>query len=465
MVFFGRVEELKEIKYALSKLNFEGILIYGRRRVGKTELINEAIQNYRGPIIRYECKKTTNYQNLIQLSKVVLSEFGNLINDYVFNSYDDLFDYVFKKSCESEFTFIIDEFSFLLQSNDAIDSSLAIAIDKYKRKSKMKLIISGSYVQILKEMISANAHLYGRFTHIISLKPMDYLTSSMFYPNYSNEDKVKMYSVFGGIPYFNSLIDSSLSAEENIINLIVKKDSILEHEINEVILNETNKINEMNLIIETIVKGTTKFSDILSVLSKDKIRIEYYLSRLIEMEIIEKKSPINDKNNKKKTFYVFKDNLMRFYYRYIFQNYNMRNVMNPKDFYSIKIKGDFESIYIPKIFENISEQYLILANKKGLIHPVFYDIGTYYFNDAKNKRNIQLDIVTEDENGYVSYECKYTNEPIGNKVINEEKQQTIELGMNIYKLGFISKRGFVENIDLSQYNCVCLDDIYKLELL
>lgn len=463
-MFFGRLEELNEIKYSLSKTNFEGVLIYGRRRVGKTELINEAIQGYKHPIIRYECKKTTNYQNLVLLSKEVLASFDDLLSDYVFNNYDELFEYVFKKSCEKEFVFIIDEFSFLLQSDDAIDSSLAIAIDKYKNKSKLKLIISGSYVQILKEMISANAHLYGRFTHIISLKPMDYLTASMFYPNYSNEDKVKMYSVFGGIPYFNSLIDNSLSAEENIINLIVRKDSILEHEINEVILNETNKISEMNLIIETIVKGATKYSDILSLLSKDKIRIEYYLSRLIEMEVIEKKSPINDKNNKKKTFYVFKDNLMKFYYRYIFQNYNMRNVMNPNDFYHIKIKSDFESIYMPKVFENISEQYLILVNKKGLIDPIFYDIGTYYF-DAKNKRNIQLDIVTEDEKGFISYECKYTNEPVNNKVIIEEKQQTIDLGMNIYKLGFISKNGFAENVDRNLYNCVCLEDMYKLEIL
>lgn len=462
-MFYGRNEELKEIERALSTNRFESILIYGRRRVGKTALIDECVSNVSIPIIRYECKKTTNYQNLVLLSKAVLDVLDNSIKDYVFVNFDELFDYVLRKSTEKKIIFIIDEFSFLLESKDAVDSALAVSIDKYKNKSNIKLIISGSYVQILKKMINANAHLFGRFTHIISLKPLDYLMCSNFYSNYSNEDKVKMYSAFGGVPYFNSLIDPNLSAEENIMDLIVRRDSILEHEINEVILNETNKINEINLIIELISKGVTKYSDLIARLSKDNIRVDYYLNKLIEMEIIEKVYPINDKNNKKKTFYVFKDNLMNFYYRYIFSNYSMRNVMNVENFYNQKIKDDFERSYIPGIFEKISIQYLVLENRKGNINPVFTEIGTYFFNDAKNKINRQFDVVTKDENGYISYECKYTNSKVDKRVVNEEVLQTIGLGMKIYKLGFISRNGFSNDVDFSSYNCIDLEDIYRKE--
>ena len=190
------------------------------------------------------------------------------------------------------------------------------------------------------------------------------------------------------------------------------------------------------------------------------MRIDYYLDKLIEMELIEKLVPINDAKNKKKTFYVFKDNLIKFYYRYIYANLNMRNVMNPDTFYNLTIKKDFEESYIPKVFESIAREYLVLANKQGKIQPVIFDIGTFSFDDAKNKRNVQLDVVTKDENGYISYECKYTNEPIGRKVIEEEKAQTIDLGMNIYKLGFVSKRGFKPDVDRNLFNCITLDDMY-----
>lgn len=459
-MFYGRKEELKEIGHAFATDRFESILIYGRRRVGKTELVNQAVSDIDIPVVRYECKRTTVRQNLVQMSRAVLSAFRDPLSDHIFSSYDELFQYVFEKSCTQKFVFLIDEFSFLLPSDQAVDSALAVAIDTWKNRSRMKLVISGSYVRILKEIISANEHLFGRFTHILSLSPMDYLTSSLFYPEYSDEDKVKMYAAFGGMPYFNSLIDPSISADENIIQLIVKKDSILEHEINEVILNETSRISEMNLIIGLISSGVTRYSDLVARLSQDGIKPDYYLSKLIEMEILEKKTPVNDRKNRKKTFYVLKDHLMRFYFRYIDENMNIRNVMSSEDFYTMKVKPDFETSYIPSVFEEITGEYLILANRKGRVDPLFFDIGTYHFDDAANRRNVQLDVVTEDENGYTSYECKYTKAPIGKRVVEEEVQAVKDLGMNIYRLGFVSKNGFTDDVDPDEYQLITLYDIY-----
>ncbi len=124
--------------------------------------------------------------------------------------------------------------------------------------------MSGSYVTLLTKMIEYGSHCYGRFNHILLIRPFDYFTSSLFYSNYTAEDKIKIYSVFGGIPYFNSLIDLNKSADENIIDLIVKEDSILEHEITEMILLETNKITLLNDLIYMIGTGTTKYRDIVT---------------------------------------------------------------------------------------------------------------------------------------------------------------------------------------------------------
>ena len=116
---------------------------------------------------------------------------------------------------------------------------------------------------------------------------------------------------------------------------------------------------------------------------------------------------------------------------------------------------------MPKLFEMISMEYLFRANINSLIKPIVLKIGKYSFNDSQNIINREFDVVTLDKNGYVSYECKYTNSKIDNRIIVEEENQTKNLSINFYKLGFISKSGFSDDIDMKKYNCICLKDFYK----
>lgn len=461
-MFFGRNNELSEIRDGLRTDRFESFLVYGRRRVGKTELINEGIKESKSLIVNFECIKSTIKENLIlftnKLKKIFNDQFVS------FNSFNELFLYVFEKAMTQDIIFFIDEFSFLLEEDFSIESILATIIDDYKNKIKMKLFISGSYVALMQKMVEYVSHSYGRYTHIMLIRPFDYYDSSMFYNNYSNEDKVMLYSVFGGIPFFNSLIDTSKTALENILNLVVKRDSILEHEINEMILVETNKIANMNHVISLIARGINKYKDIADNLSNMGIsKPDYILNRLIEMDIIKKVFPINDENNRKKIFYRFKDNLLNFYYRFLFHTPYQEFRTNPAFFYDNFIEESFIKDYVPKIFEMISAEYLFRANINYMIKPIILKIGTYSFNDSQNKINREFDVVTLDKNGYISYECKYTNSKIDNRIILEEEKQAQNLNIGFYKLGFISKNGFTEDVDKEKYNCIYLDDLYSFK--
>ncbi len=459
-MFIGRTNELNEIVDGLKTDRFESFLIYGRRRVGKTELINEGIKHSDAIIVSYECIKSTIKDNLVLFT----NKLKNIFNDnYIhFDSFNELFTYVFNKSLTQNILLFIDEFSFLLEEDFSIESSLAVIIDRYKSKTKMKLFISGSYVSLIEKMIEYGSHSYGRYTHIMLIRPFDYYDSSLFYKDYSDEDKIMLYSVFGGIPYFNSLIDTNKSALDNILNLVVKRDSILEHEINEMVLAETNKITNMNVVVSLIARGINKYKDIYDNLSSMGIsKPDYLLKKLLEMDIIKKVFPINEENNKKKVFYQFKDNLLNFYYRFIFYTPYQEFRTNPKFFYDNFIKEEFEKEYLPKLFEMISMEYLFRANINSLIKPIILKIGKYSFNDSQNKINREFDVVTLDKNGYVSYECKYTNSKIDNRIIVEEENQTKNLSIHFYKLGFISKSGFSDDIDKKKYNCICLKDFYK----
>ena len=460
-MFFGRKEELKEIRDGLNTDRFEGFLIYGRRRVGKTELINEAIKDTNKLVVSYECIKSTIDANLNLFTNKLKKIFGD---EYIhFDNFDGLFDYVFKKSLEQEIIFIIDEFSFLLNEDFSIESSLAVAIDKYKY-SNIKLFISGSYVTLMQQMIAYESHSYGRFTHILIIRPFDYFDSAKFYPSYSDEEKIMMYSVFGGIPFFNSLIDTKKTAVENIIDLVVKKDSIIEHEINEMILVETNKISNMNYVITLMSKGMKKYKDIGDSLSKVGVtKPDYLLKKLIDMDIAKKVFPINDENNKKRIMYLFKDNLLNFYYRYIFYTPYQEFRAEPGLFFDKFIKESFYSEYLPKRFEMIAQEFLIKKNLNKELKPFIFKIGNYSYDDPQKRINREFDVVTLDERGYISYECKYTNMPIDNNIIAKEIKQTTDAEIGFYKLGFISKNGFSNDVDKNKYNCFSLEDFYKFK--
>lgn len=462
-MFIGRDNELKGLSEKLNNDRFESILIYGRRRIGKTELIKEAIKNFNCVSIYFECKLSLLNENLIDFN----NEVNRVLNcDFRFDSFKKILKFLFDYSRKEKIVLVIDEFPYLLQSKALIISDIRDLIDEYCMNSKMKIILSGSLVQVMKNLNDSSSETYGRFTSIIPLTAFDYFDSSKFYDNYSDEEKIMMYSVFGGVAFFNSLIDSSLTALDNIKKLILNKNSILQLEVENMVISEVSKISLANSVVNIIGEGNTKYSDIVNRLTSnksEKVNPDYILKKLIDLEIIEKVYPINEKNNKKRTFYRFKDNLMEFYYRYIYRYKNANSYLTVDDFYDEFVKEDLLSKYLPLKFENISKEFLIRANQKHKISPLFYDIGTYFFNDSKLKINRQFDLVTEDKNGYIAYECKFKDKPLSKKTINEEEYQIISSGLNVYKLGFISKSGFDKNIDQDRYNLFSLDDFYKLD--
>lgn len=462
-MFIGRDNELKGLSEKLNNDRFESILIYGRRRIGKTELIKEAIKNLNCVSVYFECKLSLLNENLIDFN----NEVNRVLNcDFRFDSFKKILKFLFDYSRKEKIVLVIDEFPYLLQSKSLIISDIRDLIDEYCMNSKMKIILSGSLVQVMKNLNDSSSETYGRFTSIIPLTAFDYFDSSKFYDNYSDEEKILMYSVFGGVAFFNSLIDSSLTALDNIKKLILNKNSILQLEVENMVISEVSKISLANSVVNIIGEGNTKYSDIVNRLTSnksEKVNPDYILKKLIDLEIIEKVYPINEKNNKKRTFYRFKDNLMEFYYRYIYRYKNANSYLTVDDFYDEFVKEDLLSKYLSLKFENISKEFLIRANQKHKISPLFYDIGTYFFNDSKLKINRQFDLVTEDKNGYIAYECKFKDKPLSKKTINEEEYQIISSGLNVYKLGFISKSGFEKNIDQDRYNLFSLDDFYKLD--
>lgn len=459
MQFWGRVKEQQKLHTLLNSEYQQTALVYGRRRVGKSELIKQCLRDSSLKAIYYECKQTTEMNNVESLAELLAEAFG--FPPLAFKNIEALLDFFFKQAQQFPLVLVLDEYPYLREAVKGMDSILQGLIDKYQESSQLKLIICGSYVDTMKSLLLVHNPLYGRVSLTIDLKPMNYRESSLFYSSFSDEDKVRLYSVFGGIPYYNRLIDATKSVKENIIDLIASPGARLEMEISLYLRSELAKIANANEVFETLAKGFSRYSDILaqSHISTGPTLIDV-LERLMKMEVVSKIAPINDEKNKKKTGYYISDNLSLFYYKYIFRYMSQMNVMQPEVFYERYIAHDFETDYVPHIFEEVCRQYLIEKNQQGLLAEPFEKIGRYYYDDPVNKTNGEFDIVTQDTKGYVFYEAKFRSKPVTQKMIQEEIVQVQRSKMPCYKYGFFSRSGF-EDVQMDSIELVDLEALYK----
>ncbi len=458
-MFYGRESQKKSLLDMIQKKGQMISLIYGRRRIGKSELIKQVLKETDVKSIYYECKQTTEQNNVESMADLIGEAFD--FPKPSFRDIEELLNFLFQKAAEMPLILVFDEYPYLRGNVKGLDSILQSVIDKYKDISNIKFIICGSYVDTMKALLAKQNPLYGRIDLTIDLKPMDYYESALFYSRFSDENKVRLYSVFGGIPYYNRLIDEDKSVKENVIDLIASPGARLENEVSMYLSSEISKITNANEVFEALSKGYSRYKDILdqSNVSSGPALVDV-LDKLIRMDVVMKEAPINDENNKKKAGYFISDNLSLFYYKYIYRNISRLNIMDPDIFFEKYIHKDFETEYVPKCFENICRQYLIRLNRRGLTEEIFEKIGKYYYDDPIQKKNGEFDIVTLDDNGYIFYEAKFKNTPVTEQMVQKEIKQVEQTGLSCYKYGFISKAGF-ECKEQEDRILIPLQDLYS----
>lgn len=462
--FFGRKENIKAISKFFNSDKDAAALVYGRRRVGKTELIKHCLKKTNITSIYYECKETSEINNVKSFSEIIAEIFG--LPPLAFDSFESTLAFLYKHATEKELIVVIDEYPYIRKVIKGLDSIIQSFIDNNKFTSKLKLILCGSYVETMKSLLLEENPLFGRFDLVMNLKAMDYYESALFYKDFSDEDKVRLYSVFGGIPYYNRLIDSSKTVKQNIIDLIASPGSRFENEIQMHLKSEISKMQNAYEVFEALARGFVRFKDILSQsqVSSSPTLVDV-LDKLISMDIVVKESPINDENNKKKAGYYISDQLTLFYFKYIYRNLSRIAVMDSGIFYDKFIEPDFEENHVPKAFEQVCRQFLIRKNRSGELSDSFEKIGKYWYDDPENHKNGEFDVVTENDNSYIFYEAKFREEKLDTNRIWNEIQQVNNTGLVCNKYGFFSKSGYKE-IDESyrkQLILYVLDDLYKID--
>lgn len=460
MKFIGRKKEIKEINYLLNLDGFKSAIIYGRRRLGKTELIKYCIDNSNIEYIYYQCNQDNEASNIYDLHSLIKEKYD--CNNISFNNFIDIIEYIFKQSLNKKIILVLDEYPYIRKIVNGLDSKLQRVIDAYQNQCNLKFFLLGSSISTMEDIQSDKNPLYRRFNLSILLKEMNYLESSEFYTTFSNEDKVRLYAAFGGVPFYNKQIDDKLSVKDNIIKLLSGNFAYINEDITTYLKEELSKLTNAYQVFSSIAMGAYHYSDILSKTSFNTSATLYdTLEILTKMDLIEYNSPINDKKNKKKAGYVISDSCVYFYYKYIYHNLSAKQILDESTFYDVYISKKFEEERVPKIFEKIVKEYLIVRNKKCLNRYLYTDIGTYWYDDPISKKNGEFDVVCKTDSGYVFYEVKFRNQKIDDKLINDEINQVNHSNLKAIDYGFVSKDGF----DLKQtydYEFITLDDLYKI---
>lgn len=437
-MFIGREKEL-----SILQRDFTGraVMVYGKRRVGKTTLIQKAFEGSGNSVIYYECVRGSVQDNIDGFSQELVRT-GILPMAFGFKSFPDIFSYL--NTLQQRFVIIIDEYPYLkaFYESKTIDSIFQTIIDQ--KLSNIALILSGSNVGMMTELLEEANALYGRFATVLKLEELNYLETSAFYSEKSPYEKVGFYAVFGGSPFVNAALNPDQNLEENIIKTILNSTSAVHMYASQLLLSDCSVRVNAERILAALGNGRKRYSELENILDMRKTgNLAKQLNTLIGMDVLLRSNPINKLRDSKKATYQMNDNLLRFYYSYVYKNASALQVLGAEAFYRVYIEPTIGS-FIAHRFEEICRSYFALQVQLGKQKGI-RNIGTFYYDDAKNHRNGEFDVALEYADGFDVYEVKYLKNPMTIDEIHREIGQIRKMeGISVRQIGFISVNGFEE---------------------
>ena len=408
-MFIGRDKELNALDKLYKSNKFEFVVIYGRRRVGKTALINHFIDDKK--TIYFMGVESNEKQNLENLSKSIMEYSSGIETDNYFSSYQAALEYVFKLAEKERIILTIDEYPYVARGSKSLASTLQLLIDKYKDTSKLMLILCGSSMSYMEDHVLAyKAPLYGRRTAQMKIMPFDFEESCRYFSNLSDEDKALIYGIVGGTPQYLIQMSDQLSVEENIKNTFLNPISFLYEEPVNLLKQEVREPAIYTAIITAIATGHSRMSEISTKVGEDTNVCSGYIKNLINLGIIRKETPYGEKASKK-SIYAIEDNMFYFWYRFVMDNTSVI-VRGATDLVYKRIEAQL-SDYMGRVFEDICTQYLWKQLLTGNSPIEFVSLGRWWGNDPKLKCQAEIDIMGEqDSNTALFAECKWRNEKV-----------------------------------------------------
>jgi len=456
-MFIGRERELQTLNSLYNSNRFEFAVIYGRRRVGKTALINEFTKDK--DTIFFTGIETNAKENLDNFSGCIMEYNTGIAADSTFSSFRSALEYVFELAKSRRIVLVIDEYPYIARASKSLASTIQLLIDKNKDHSKLFLILCGSSMSYMEDhVLSYKAPLYGRRTAQLKIDPFDFFESCRRFKKLSDVDKALAYGIVGGTPQYLIQLDDNLSIEDNIKNTHLNPSSFIFEEPGNLLKQEVREPATYNAIITAIATGSSKINEISNKVGANTSICATYIRNLIMLDIIKKESPYGEKTTRK-TIYSIKDNMFRFWYRFVPKNASIISHGAAELAYK-RIEPELSS-YMGGVFEEICKQYLWKLLIDGKCPVNFSDIGRWWGTDSKTKSQEEIDIVGTAGDSALFGECKWTNEKIGTGILETlversnlftyKKKHFYLFAKNGFTKGCTDKSAEMDNVTLVAY--------------
>ncbi len=458
-MFIGRKQELQFLEDKYNSKGGQLIVLYGRRRVGKTETLHEFCKDKQH--VFYSCREVSDKLQLRSFSEKMLREdipAANYIKEFVdwetaIRSIADL-PYSGKK------LLIIDEFPYMCKGNSSIPSVLQNLWDEQLKDENVMIVLCGSAMSFIeKELLAEKNPLYGRATGIYKMESMGFYDAVQFFPEYSDRDKIIAYSILGGIPHYLRQFDPELSLEDNIKKNILTKGCVLYSEVEFLLRQELRETPLYNSIIEAVALGNTKLNDISTKsLVDDTSKTSVYLKNLIELEIIEREFSVDagtkERANTNRGLYRLTDNFFRFWYAFVFTDFSELEGGDVNGVFEYAIKPNLHE-FASLAFEDVCREYIREMQKVNKLPFRYKKMGRWWGKTSVRRKDsietaeteIDLLAVSEKLDKYLVGECKFKGRPFNyGEYLDTAAKLSQQKEKAKFYYYFFSESGFDDNL-------------------
>ncbi|MDY3296845.1 ATP-binding protein [Selenomonas sp.] len=414
-MFIGRTRERAELQRRYKREGFECIILYGRRRVGKTALIREFCKNKR--TIFFTGLETTAKENLQNFSQCIYAAQGGEGDAPVYADFKAALSAVTTLARREKLILVIDEYPYLAKSYPGIFSLLQIFLDRDWQALDFFVILCGSSMNFMeRQVLGHESPLFGRRTAQLKLEPFTIFETRAYFPEMPLEDVAVLYGATGGIPFYLAQMEGNASLKENLTRTFFDPLGYLLEEPSNLLKQELREPATYNAILQAIAGGRTKVSQIATTVGIEVSACAGYLKNLIALGIVKRETPLGEKQSKR-SIYLLKDHIFRFWYRFVPNHYSMIQNGMGETVYQ-RIEKDLPD-FMGQVFEQICMEWLWRENRNGHLPFLFEEAGRWWGNDARKKQPTEIDIIAQNADKEMLFcECKWRNEPLDGNVLD-----------------------------------------------
>ncbi|QLC35442.1 ATP-binding protein (plasmid) [Halarchaeum sp. CBA1220] len=395
--FVDRDAELSRLRECYESDSGELAVIYGRRRLGKTQLVQHSLRD-RDDAVVYQGTETTAQLQLDEFVDVAAETFPGITN--IKRDWEALLGYLGDQNA----VVVLDEFPYLIDADGSLPSVIQRLWDHHFQQTSGTLVLVGSSISMMEEAaLLGNSPLYGRATVKLDLRPLDFTATQEFLSDaYTPEDRVFAWGVLGGVPYYLDGVDLTRGLGTVLTEEVLSQRGYLHNEPEYVLRTELTDPNRYFAILTAIAAGKTTSNEIAQAIGIDGKQISTYTQKLERLRLIEREVPLTEQKAKsRRGRYRLLDPLFRFWFRFVYGN---------EDRYERLGEDAYEALIEPELADFVSPAFETLCQDAlPDLYPdeLFLDIGRWWYKEH------EIDVVGFTDDGtMVVGECKFTNAPL-----------------------------------------------------